>query len=228
MGKSRPLRLIDKIILVLIILCAILFLNFNFTKPLIKKFFYSSEGLKDNNFDINESKFLEEIKNIIAIEFPDGSQLYRGIIHKKEDITGDNIPEFLVETGRGGASTISLALIQIENKKPRVAYFKLKNGTIDKIEFMTGSGGSGRYGFDVEFNSSEKLIYSIGYSAYNTESDFCDVEAYAWSEETKIFEYNEKMSGKYREISCKKICKSYENNDDLKTYFQKICKDYWK
>ncbi len=175
---------------------------------------------------INWKQFLQEIQILVEKEFPGGN--FKGSVYHVKDITGDNIPEVLVETGRGGASTISLALFQIENKKPKISYFKLKNGSIDKLEFMVGSGGAGRYGFDVETNTYEKLIYYINYSAYNEESDFCDVDAYLWNDKENIFEYNEKLSQKYKEISCKNICKSYKENSDLKNYFQRICKDYWK
>lgn len=210
------------LLLVISLFFLIVFLKLDFETK-YHDFRYKKDYIKST---INWQQFLQEIQILVEKEFPGGN--FKGSIYQVKDITGDNIPEVLVETGRGGASTISLTLFQIENNKPKISYFRLKNGSIEKLEFIVGSGGAGRYGFEIETNSYEKLIYYISYTAYNEESDFCNVDAYVWNDKENIFEYDEKLSQKYKEISCKNICKSYKENSELKNYFQRICKDYWK
>lgn len=125
-------------------------------------------------------------------------------ISQKVDVTGDGIPEALVDLGTGAASSDYFAVMRIENNKPVMATFKEKDGTITTSKFfMDGIGGSGRYGSKIEMQSDKNAIYSASYYKYGGSSDSCGVSIYQWNPQTKIFEYNATLSNPAQQDYCK-------------------------
>lgn len=156
---------------------------------------------------VNWESLLPTIRTILKQEFPDIKiELTNPItIYKKLDITNDGIPEALVSLGSGGAATNLITLMRIEDDKPMVALFKQKDGKISPLVFIIGSGGAGRYGYTVEMLNNKNSIYYGSYSKYGENTDYCQVEWYQWNSQTKIFEYNEKLSAKMEQEYCQNI-----------------------
>jgi len=124
-------------------------------------------------------------------------------IYKKVDITGDGIPEVLVNLGTGGATTDLVTSMRIESDKPIAPLFKQKDGKISTLIFSAGAGGSGRYGSTAEMLGNKNAIYSASYSKYGESADYCRVETYQWNSQTKIFEYNAVLSNEVQQDYCR-------------------------
>jgi len=90
-------------------------------------------------------------------------------IVQKNDITGDGIPEALVDLGSGGAYTSYLTLMRIENNKPVIAQFKQKDGKISPLMFLYGA--SVMHSEYVEMLPEKNAIYAFHLSrSYNENS----------------------------------------------------------
>jgi len=114
-------------------------------------------------------------------------------IFQKNDITGDGIPEALVNLGSGGAYTSYLTLMRIENNKPVIAQFKQKDGKISPLIFLYGA--SVMNSENVEMLPEKNAIYAFHLSRSNNEnsSDIltkCTIEAYKWNSQTKNFDFS--------------------------------------
>lgn len=114
-------------------------------------------------------------------------------IFEEKDITGDGIPEALVDLGEGGAYTSTLTLMRIEQGKPIPAKFKQRDAKVASLVFLEGS--SVRNGESVNLVSDTQVIYS---SAWGTDGEgtlnSCEVAAYKWNASTKVFEFNATLS----------------------------------
>jgi hypothetical protein len=60
-------------------------------------------------------------------------------VRSEVDITGDGIPEALVNLGRGGAYTDYLAIMRLQNGRPVAAMFKEPNGKTLPLGFAEGA-----------------------------------------------------------------------------------------
>ena len=109
------------------------------------------------------------------------------------DITGDNIPEFLISLGDGGAYIDCLTLIRMENGEPVLALFKQKNGTISPYCFYEGA--SVMDGLTSKMIPSNNIIYMASWDWDEPNSSFhVTMEAYQWKEKTKTFDYDKDLS----------------------------------
>ena len=124
-------------------------------------------------------------------------------IYKKVDVTGDGVPEVLVNLGTGGATTDLVTSMKIENDKPIAPLFKQKDGRVSTLIFSAGAGGSGRHGSTAEMLGNKNAIYSASYSKYGESADYCRAEAYQWNSQTKIFEYNAGLSNEVQQDYCR-------------------------
>ncbi len=116
-------------------------------------------------------------------------------------ITGDGVPEAVVDLG-SGATTDSFTLVRIKNNKPVVSLFKQKDGKVSTLVFTDGAGGAGRYASKFEILKNN-AIYSASYYIYLEGSDYCRAEMYQWNSHTKIFEYNTGLSNKAQQDFCR-------------------------
>jgi len=172
----------------------------------------------NNNIDWN--LLILDIEKDLKKEFKDAGKNYPITIEKTEDITGDKIPEALVDLGNSGASTTNFTILRIENNKPVISKFKSKDGKILTMEFM--SGGAGKYySKSIELDPLNKAVISGGYMIYGSSDDNCDYDAYVWNENSKFFEYNLELSKKITEKRCKELC---EDSSIDKSLLQNICK----
>lgn len=128
-------------------------------------------------------------------------------IFQKNDITGDSIPEALVNLGSGGAYTSYLTLMRIENDKPVVAQFKQKDGKISSLMFLAGA--SVMNGEGVVMLPDKNAIYFGHWSRAVNGTSFgsltnCSVEAYQWNSQTKNFDFSLSLSNEVRLGFCQK------------------------
>lgn len=175
---------------------------------------------------IDWNSLIPSIRTILKQTFPNEPiEESRSIsVYKEVDITGDGIPEGLVNLGTGGATTDFVTLVKVENNKPIAPLFKQKDGKISTLIFTSGSGGAGRYGSDANLIENKNAIYSTHYFAYNENNDSCGAEAYQWNPQTKLFEFNASLSSEAGQNYCSSVCSEWANQPDLKTYFQRICR----
>ena len=173
---------------------------------------------------VNWESLIPDIKITLQQAFPE--RIFRDEdieILTKGDITGDGIPEALVQI-YCGATTCELVLMRIENNKPVVSRFKQKDGEISYLAFSEGAGGAGRYGSGTKLIEDKNTIYFTHHFAYNESSDSCGAEAYQWNSQTKIFEFNVSLSNETGQNYCSKICSEIASEPDLTPYFQRICR----
>ena len=128
-------------------------------------------------------------------------------IFQKNDITGDSIPEALVNLGSGGAYTSYLTLMRVENDKPVAAQFKQKDGKVSPLMFLAGA--SVMNGEGVVMLPDKNAIYAGHWSRAVSGTPFgsltnCSVEAYQWNSQTKIFDYSASISSEVRPGFCQK------------------------
>ena len=159
---------------------------------------------------INWESLIPSIRTVLRQEFegpPSDARIENSgpiKISEKADITGDGVPEALVDLGDGGATSEFFALMMIENNKPIAARFKQKDGKISSLMFIAAAGGAGRYGSGANLLSDKNAIYSASYSAHGESDDYCRVEAYQWNAQTKIFEFNLNLSNEIQPAYCQK------------------------
>jgi len=154
---------------------------------------------------IDWGSLLPSMRTVLKQAFPNERiEESRSIsIYKKVDVTGDGVPEVLVNLGTGGATTDLVTSMRIENGEPIAPLFKQKDGKISTLIFTTGAGGSGRYGSTAEMLGNKNAIYSASYSKYGESADYCRVEAYQWNSQTKVFEYNAGLSNEVQQEYCR-------------------------
>lgn len=172
----------------------------------------------DKQFDFKNN--LIKIKGVILREFPDLPEELNITLGKFVDINDDGVDEALINLNYGGAATQFYTLIQFKNNEPGIIKFKDKDEKTEGKILVKGSGGAGRYGFD--FDILKREIIQKSYSAYNSPDDFCKAEVYIYNPVDGLFEYNENKSVVITKEYCQNLCKSI--GDDLKTYFENICK----
>jgi hypothetical protein len=108
------------------------------------------------------------------------------------DITGDGIPEAVVDLGEGGAYTDYVTVMRIEEGKAIVALFKEADGKVSGYFFQ---GASVRHGESVRMLPDKKAVYSMSTSTddYGRE-DTCGVGAYQWDARRRVFVWNKLLS----------------------------------
>jgi hypothetical protein len=143
----------------------------------------------------------KELYNILKNAFPNmGIIGGRGepFVAQSIDITGDYIPEAIVDMQIGGAYTEYYTVCRFVSGKLEVAQFKDENGNVStmfiyegasvqhevKLSFINdGKGNHAIYQYTVNKSASDPTVIST-----------ITVEAYKWNEATKLFEYNEELS----------------------------------
>lgn len=164
----------------------------------------ANQNMAENKKNKSWEELIPEIRNVIKKEMPDViiETLYSLDIDEEADITGDDINEALIDLGSDAAHNDEFVLMMIENGNPVLSKFKQKNGKISALIFLSGT--SVRNGEEVEILSDKKAIFA---GHYNTD-DFgekiknCEVEAYIWNSETKIFEYDSVLSSEIGKDEC--------------------------
>lgn len=213
--NTKSSMLIAVILFLVILITAVLFLKSylklppkSVNQPLIPKVEIEPKE-KVVDWEKLLPSLMPNLQNLLQNTFPDTKyqlgEKQPVSIHKQVDITGDGIPEALINLGTGGATIDFLTLMRIENDQPVYASFKKKDGVISPMIFNVGAGGAGRYGSNVEMLPDKNAIYYGEYSQYGESTDYCFVDAYQWNPETKLFEYNPTLSKEIQKGYCQKV-----------------------
>ena len=144
----------------------------------------------------------DELKRNAPQDFPVIGPRF-GII-KEEDITGDGIPEAFIDIGTPGAYAASITLMIIEKNKPELAHFKDKDGKITPLVFVEGPPGI--HGMLFGTIPEKRTIYQGRWMLKDAGGELdCDVSAYRWNSNLKIFEFNENLSMEVQQNFCTQV-----------------------
>ena len=129
-------------------------------------------------------------------------------IYDAADVTGDGIPEALIDWCNGGASTDWLVLMRLDHDRPVEARFLAPKGkTPDLFE-----GASVTHTKSVEFDPASRAVYTIAYDFDGIDQQtqlqklaHCKVYAYVWNDKTKTFDWNTVLSKRRTTTYCAEI-----------------------
>lgn len=159
---------------------------------------------------VNWEGFIASIRMILGPTFlGERIEASRSIsIDQKEDITGDGIPEALVNLGTGGAYTDYLTLMRVEGDKPVVAQFKQKDGKVSSLIFLVGASVAN--GANVVMLPDKSAVYAGHWSRTVSGQPFgslssCSVEVYQWDAQTKTFDFSLNLSNEMRPGFCQRV-----------------------
>ncbi len=114
---------------------------------------------------------------------------------KQADVTGDGIPEALVDLGNGGASTDYVSLVRHMNDGAiSVARWKDVDGSIGPVRLLAGAAVL--HSDDPGMIPEMKAIYQRE-TAYRPEDgglSSCSVTAYVWKGSEELFSYDPDLS----------------------------------
>lgn len=129
-------------------------------------------------------------------------------IMEKTDLTGDGFPEALIDIGSGGASTVYMAVMRMEDRKPALVQLKDKNGEVFKLSGWP-IGASAMHGQDMELVSNRNAITLGAYSIDGRSADItleeCRNEAYIWKSALGMFEWDSELSEETTQTYCENI-----------------------
>lgn len=114
------------------------------------------------------------------------------------DLTGDGVPEAVVNWCNGGAYTDSLILMRLEKGRPVLARSRIADGNYSFIELAYGS--SAMHSVSYEFHPERHAIYLIQYEFKGFDQNnrafgqAADVDVCVWNPKTKTFNLNKKLS----------------------------------
>ena len=136
---------------------------------------------------------------------PCEKQSKRIYIAQAADVTGDGIPEALVQYCHMGAYTSDVTLMRLEGGKPVVARFRGKDGKILQPSFLQGA--SVRNGEDVTLLPEKRAVYAIHWHTSDSglRLETCKVEAYVWAAQSGTFDQDGKLSKEIARGACRRI-----------------------
>lgn len=156
---------------------------------------------------VNWGNLLPSIRPILRSTFSDvpleeSSPLS---ISQTEDVTGDGVPEALVNLGTGGAYTQYLALMRMEGGQPVVARFIRQDGNVAPVLFL--SGASVMNGDDVGLLPDKQAIYTgyWGKDGATGNISECSVAVFQWQAETRTFDFNASLGNEIKSGVCQKF-----------------------
>lgn len=125
-------------------------------------------------------------------------------IRKTADITGDGVPEALVDLGTGGASTDAMTVMRMQGQKPVLAVFRHRDGKIAPLVFLEGASVMHTDG--VELLPDQHAVHVLHYSyGGDGKLDTCGGEAYAWNARSKMFDYRSTLTKKLTQATCRNV-----------------------
>ena len=157
--------------------------------------------------EVDWKRLMPAIETLVKRDLRSDTRYPVQIVHTV-DITGDGVPEALVNTGDGGAYTDYLTLIRVEGNKPVLARFKEKDGSVRTKLFAKGS--SVMHGETVETLPEKRALY-VGHwdmDASGQQLATCTVEAYRWNSHSSTFDYNGVLGLSLKDGFCRRIAGS--------------------
>jgi len=127
-------------------------------------------------------------------------------IIRTADITGDTVPEALVEYCRGGAYTSEVAIMRLERAKPVVVRFRDSNRKPIKPVFANGA--SVRNGEGTGLLPEKHAVYTIHWHTDDfARLETCSVEAYVWTPRSATFDLNKSVAREIADRECARLRK---------------------
>jgi hypothetical protein len=158
---------------------------------------------------VDWKKLIPAIREVLKGDFPaeENEGLY---VRTEADITGDGIPEALVNLGRGGAYTDYLAIMRSQNGRPVAAMFKEPNGKTLPLEFAEGANT-----ITVELRPDYHAVFVGEYSVNDDGRHLakCTGKAYQWNRQTATFEYSKRLSKRMGKDFCHESAKRRTAHD---------------
>jgi len=223
MIKIKSKKFSTKYIFILFFILILIIILFYY-KLLIKKHTNEEKYINksEKEYFEREKIFFEELKDIFKKEFESDIEI-KPIIEKRYNIKNKKI-YFVNLLGAGGVAIDMYTFGIDDSKKIFVIKFK-KNGKYFYPFLLKGSGGAGRYGYEIEFKNKngKYFINSFGWYAYNSEKDFCKTDVYVYKDEENIFEFDKNLSEEFTKKDCESLCKDIDFNFKNE-FFKRICK----
>lgn len=149
---------------------------------------------------------LTDMRTVVAIEFPEVElqENYPLEIIKTADITGDQVPEALVNLGSVGVYTHAVTLMMQREGKVEAALFK--SDILPTVSESFLMGASARNGSMVELIPETHVLYSADWSLGETgEVEICNVNAYQWNAQEGSFVASKEVSEQLTRTVCQGI-----------------------
>jgi hypothetical protein len=145
------------------------------------------------------------IEAALESEFKFCNQDRRSIdVVQTADVTGDGVPEALVNYCHMGAYTSDLALIQLIGGKPVSAHFQGKDGKVVTPGFLEGA--SVRNGEATKLLAEKHAVYAIHWNTDNSgKLAACIVDAYVWAAKSGTFNANGAISKEIAKSACPQL-----------------------
>jgi hypothetical protein len=120
------------------------------------------------------------------------------------DMTGDGVPEALVDYCHMGAYTSDLALIQLMGGKPVLAHFQGKDGKPFTAGFLEGA--SVKNGEATKLLPEKHAVYAIHWKTDDSgKLAACTVAAYVWAAKSRKFNANGAISKEIAKHACTQL-----------------------
>lgn len=154
---------------------------------------------------VDWNALLPAVQELSKKEFRDAGGYYAISISRTADVTGDGVPEALIDFGCCGASTDEMTVMRIEGGKPVLALFREKDGKIAPGEFLEGA--SVMHGAAVKLNTKEHAVFYVCWNmnGKGTKLADCGGQAYRWNAAAKRFDYHGALSTKLTKNFCRTI-----------------------
>jgi hypothetical protein len=125
------------------------------------------------------------------------------------DITGDGVPEALVEYCHMGAYTSDFVLMSLERGTPVLAHFRNKNKETIPVEFLRGA--SVRNGENTTLLPQQHAVYAIHWHTDDSGIlETCTVDAFVWNPKGKTFDQSSRISKGIERSECPRVRKQLE------------------
>ncbi len=123
------------------------------------------------------------------------------IVDAADFSSGDSVA--LVDYCNGGAYTIWIVAMNLEDGRPVLSRFRNANGQDERVEF--GSGSSVMHSVRAELVPEKNAIYDFHRDLDQTgkEQD-CGIKAYIWNTKTKTFRLDEEVSKHATQSRCQR------------------------
>jgi hypothetical protein len=132
------------------------------------------------------------------------AELRETSIVESADITGDGVPEALVEYCRGGAYTSEVAFIRLEKNRPVLA--KLRDSNYHAIRPIFLVGASVRNGEATALLPAKHAVYSLTWHTDdNGKLDTCTAKAFVWTSRSATFDENPTISKEVADTECARL-----------------------
>jgi len=136
---------------------------------------------------------LPSVRRALKDEFVDIEQDYPIHVLETADITGDGVPEAVVNVGVVGASSDWVTLMRLDGGRPRVARFRDWKGKVFTLVFPEGA--SATHGQNVELLPAQ---HAIAFSTYSRDSEetvaACCDSVFKWNAKARTFDWDGTLS----------------------------------